>query len=74
MTFSQKDLINYIKPRKNRILNANGDEYPVTCAGDVKISERLILKKYFVGAFYVYKTYFCWLNHQRSQLWHTHVS
>lgn len=25
MTFSQEDLVNHMKPRKNRILNANGD-------------------------------------------------
>ena len=44
MTFSEKDLVNIIEPRKNGIMNANGISYPVKGMGDAPISSTLTLK------------------------------
>jgi transposase InsO family protein len=43
MTFDKNDILNFKKPRKNGIVNANGVCYPVTMAGDVKICPNLTL-------------------------------
>ncbi|XP_078158094.1 uncharacterized protein LOC144553769 [Carex rostrata] len=43
MTFSEKDLVNMVPPRRTQILNANGVSYPVKGAGDVPISPSMTL-------------------------------
>jgi hypothetical protein len=43
MTFSKNDVLNFNKPKKTKILNANGVSYPVTGAGDVHLSRSLKL-------------------------------
>ena len=43
MTFSEKDLSEFKKPRTDQILNANGIEYPVEGAGNVKVTQSLVL-------------------------------
>jgi hypothetical protein len=43
MTYSEKDLVNSYKSRRTKIVNANGEVYPVTGAGDVQFCSSLTL-------------------------------
>jgi transposase InsO family protein len=43
MTYEEGDVVNLGKPRKTKIINANGFAYPITGAGDVHISSSLKL-------------------------------
>jgi gag-polypeptide of LTR copia-type len=43
MTYSKTDLISKSEPRQTEIVNANGEVYPVTGAGDVKVSSTINL-------------------------------
>jgi GAG-pre-integrase domain len=48
MTFNKNDLINFKRPRKNGIVNANGICYPVSTAGDVYLHPNVTLQNTLV--------------------------